>query len=334
MIMSMAAFRLYSGSGSGRWLNIGSNSWFGERSPDRPVGWLPNRLALKAGQCCRMSRISLAAFLLSVCLGSTACHAADAGVAKGPSPLQGTLILSGSSTMAPLLEAIGKRFTAQHPAVQIRMHTTGSVRGIEDVAGGKADIGMASRSLTDKESGLYSFAIARDGVCLVVHKNNPVRSLTNAQVAGIFTGRIANWSAAGGKDTPIAPINAKAGMGAVELFTHYFGIRYADIKTPIVVSGNLDRIKALVENPGGITYMSIGWAQREVDRGVPVKLLPVDGVAATTRNIRSGNFPISRPLVLVTREVPAGLVKAFITFSLSSEITDLVVQHDFVPYLD
>jgi phosphate transport system substrate-binding protein len=57
-------------------------------------------------------------------------------------------------------------------------------------------------------------------------------------------------------------------------------------------------------------------------------------VAATTKNIRNGNFPISRPLLLLTKELPAGLVKDFITFSLSSQITDIVLQHDFVPYLD
>jgi hypothetical protein len=37
---------------------------------------------------------------------------------------------------------------------------------------------------------------------------------------------------------------------------------------------------------------------------------------------------------LLTREVPIGLAKEFITFSLSSQITDIVLQHDFVPYLD
>jgi phosphate transport system substrate-binding protein len=57
-------------------------------------------------------------------------------------------------------------------------------------------------------------------------------------------------------------------------------------------------------------------------------------VAATTKNIRNGNFPISRPLLLLTKELPTGLVKDFITFSLSSQITDIVLQHDFVPYLD
>jgi phosphate transport system substrate-binding protein len=278
--------------------------------------------------------LSISALLLSTCLGGISVHAAERPSANGTLPAPGKLIISGSSTMAPMIAAVGKRFSALHPGVQIDVQTVGSGRGIDDVVAGKANIGMASRAMTDKESGLYSFAIARDGVCLVVHKDNPIRSLTNRQVLDIYTGKIKNWSKVGGTDAAIAPINARQGLGAVELFTHYFDIRYADIKAQIVVSTNLERVKALIEYPEGIAYMSLGTAQHEADRGVPIKLLPIDGVGATTKNIRAGNFPISRPLLLLTKELPTGLVKEFINFALSSEITDIVLQHDFVPYLD
>jgi len=278
--------------------------------------------------------LSIFAFLLSTCLDCSSAHAAERLPSKGTVPTSGKLLITGSNTMAPMMVAVGKRFSATRPGVQIEVQTGGSGRGIDDAMKGKADIGMASRALTDKESGLYSFAIARDGVCLVVHKNNPVRSLSNRQVSDIYNGKINNWSKVGGKDAPIAPINAKEGMGSVDLFTHYFDIKYADIKAQIVVSDNLERVKALIENPNGITYMSIGTAQKQVDAGDPIKLLPTDGVAATTKNVRIGNFPVSRPLLLLTKELPTGLTKEFINFSLSSQITDIVLQHDFVPYLD
>jgi phosphate transport system substrate-binding protein len=278
--------------------------------------------------------LSIFAFLLSTCLDCTSVHAAERPPTKGPFPASGKLLITGSSTMAPMIEAVGKRFLATHPGAQIAVRTVGSAEGIDDAMKGKADIGMASRALTNKESGLYSFAIARDGVCLVVHKDNPVRSLTNRQVLDIYTGKINNWSRVGGKDAPIAPINAKEGFSSVDLFTHYFDIRYADIKAQMVVSDNLERVKALVGNPNAITYLSVGTAQHAVDTGDPIKLLPIDGVAATTKNIRTGNFPISRPLLLLTKDVPTGLAKEFINFSLSSQITDIVLQHDFVPYLD
>jgi phosphate transport system substrate-binding protein len=279
-------------------------------------------------------KLSISAFLLATCPGWLSVHAVEGRPAKGTVPVSGKLLISGSSTMAPMIVAAGKRFSTIHPGVQIVVQTVGSGRGIDDVVTGKANIGMASRALTDKESGLFSFAIARDGVCLIVHKTNPVRSLTNRQVSDIFTGKISNWSRVGGMDAPVALINAKQEFGAVELFTHYFDIRYTDIKAKIVATDNLDRVKTLVENPNGIAYVSVGRAQHDADTGTPIKLLPIDGVAATTKNIRTGNYPISRPLLLLTKELPTGLIKEFINFSLSSQITDIVLQHDFVPYLD
>jgi phosphate transport system substrate-binding protein len=279
-------------------------------------------------------KLSFSSFLLSTCLSCISVCAVEKLPAQGTVPASGKILITGSSTMAPMMVAIGKRFSAIRPGVQVEVQTGGSGRGIDDVMKGKANIGMASRALTDKESGLYSFAIARDGVCLVVHKNNPVRSLTKRQVFDIYSGKINNWSGVGGKDAPVAPINAKEGFSSVEIFTHYFDIRYADIKAQIVVSDNLERVKALIENPNGITYISVGTAQQQADTGAPIKLLPIDGVAATPKNIRTGNFPLSRPLLLLTKELPTGLVKDFINFSLSSQITDIVLQHEFVPYLD
>ena len=67
---------------------------------------------------------------------------------------------------------------------------------------------------------------------------------------------------------------------------------------------------------------------------MPIKLLPTGGVVASSRNIRNGNFPISRPLTLVTRERPTGLTKAFVEYCASSQVTDLIVAYNFVPYLD
>jgi phosphate transport system substrate-binding protein len=261
-------------------------------------------------------------------------RAADKPVAKEVVPATGKLLISGSTTMAPMMLAVGKRFSELHPGVEIEVLTVGSGRGIDAVSRGTADIGMASRLLTDKDGPLNSFAIARDGICLVVHKNNPVQSLTNKQVGDVYTGRIKNWSGVGGRKASIVLVNPSEGLGAVDLFTHYFHIRYADIKARMVVDDNLGRIQAIRENPDAIAYLSIGTALNLADSGAPIRLLPVDGVAATTKNIRTGNFPISRPLLLLTKDLPTGLAKEFINFSMSSKISDLVLQHDFIPYAD
>lgn len=281
-----------------------------------------------------LTLLSMALFLGLGCSGASAYEGTGKKAAASSGKLAGKLVITGSGTMAPMVAEIAKRFQRLHPEVQIDVQAGGSGRGLSDARQGKADIGMVSRALTEEEGDVYGYPIARDGICMVVHKDNPVQTLTSQQVVKIYTGKIANWKKVGGKDTPIAVMNAEAGRSSAELFTHYFDVKYDDVKAQRVLGDNPARIKAIAENPEAIIYMSVGEAERSAQAGAPIKLLPLDGVAATSKNIRSGNFPISRALTLVSKELPKGLVKEFINFSLSPQVTEIIVKHDFVPYLD
>jgi len=284
----------------------------------------------------RMSGKALIRILWGL-LAATAIAAPGAVAEERPPPAPhpaGHLLLTGSSTMAPLVGDIVKRFQTLHPGVQVQVAAGGSGRGISDTRAGKNDIGMVSRPLTEQEGDLYGVPIARDGISVVVHRDNPVRHLSRQQVTAIFTGTIGNWKRVGGRDAPIAVINPKAGYSSAELFTHYFGVDYAAIKATRLAGDNPARIAAIVDDPGGISYVSVGEGERRIQAGTPIKLLPVDGVAASSKTIRSGDFPISRPLTLVTRGRPTGLARTFIEFALSSQVTDLILANDFVPYLD
>jgi phosphate transport system substrate-binding protein len=287
-----------------------------------------------------MARTSKACALIAV-LGMTLIGAGCSdgkGKQKGertsPEKLQGKIRLAGSSTMAPLIEALAKRFQKLHPEVAIEVATGGSSRGIHDVREGSCNIGMVGRSLKDDERDLLGFPIARDGVCLIVHKDNPVKSLSSKQVVGIYTGKITNWKDVDGNDAPITAINRPEGRAQSELFTQFFKIKSEDFKVAGVAGDNQEGIKAIVENPNAIVYMSIGEADIRIGQGMPVKSLLMDGITATSRNIRNGHFPIQRPLTLVIRTLPSGLMKAFIDFALSPSATEIIRECSFVPYLD
>jgi phosphate transport system substrate-binding protein len=256
------------------------------------------------------------------------------GQPTSPEKLPGKIRLAGSSTMAPLLEALGRRFQKLHPEVVIEVETGGSARGIHDVRDGSCDIGMVGRPLKDDERDLIGFPVARDGVCLIVHKDNLVKSLSSEQVVGIYTGKITNWKEAGGNDATITAINRPEGRAQSELFTQFFKMRSEDFKVAGVAGDNQEGIKAIVENSNAIAYMSIGEAEIRVGQGMPVKSLLMNGITATSRNVRNGHFPIQRPLMLVTRTLPSGLMKAFIDFALSPNATGTIREYGFVPYLD
>jgi ABC-type phosphate transport system substrate-binding protein len=117
---------------------------------------------------------------------------------------QGKLIITGSSTMAPLVSEIGKRFERLHPGTRIDVQTGGSSRGIADTVTGLADIGMVSRALKSQERALHGATIAHDGITMILHQDNPVHELTDKQIKAIYTGDITNWKTVGGPDAPIS----------------------------------------------------------------------------------------------------------------------------------
>ena len=252
----------------------------------------------------------------------------------GTSQLSGKLVVTGASTLAPLISEIGKRFESLSPNVRVDVHTGGSSRGVADARQGLADIGMVSRAMKDDEKDLHAFPVARDGVGIILHKDNPVQSLTDEQVIAIYTGRIINWKDVGGKDAPITVVNKAEGRSTLEVFLHYFKLKNADVKAQVVIGDNEQGVKTVAGSRHAIGYVSIGTAEYDESQGVPIKLLPTGGVPASTETVRNGIFPISRPLHIVTRTPPIGLTKAFIDYAQSKAVHDIIAQQYFVPLVN
>lgn len=241
------------------------------------------------------------------------------------------LVVTGSSTVAPLVAEIAKRYEHAHPGVRIDVQTGGSSRGIADARSGLADIGMASRALKADEADLRGAAIARDGIAVIVHADNPVQALSDAQIAELYTGALRNWKDVGGRDAPVTVINKAEGRSTLELFLAHFKLRPEQVRPSVVIGDNQQGIKTLVGNPDGIAYVSIGTAEYEREAGTPIRLLPLNGIAPSTATVKDGRFPLSRPLTLVTRGEPDGLAKHFIAYAQSAAVHDLVREQAFVP---
>ena len=244
------------------------------------------------------------------------------------------LEVAGSTTMAPLVTALAKRFMQLHPGVQVEIRLGGSGRGIDETRRGLAHIGMVARALTEAEGDLTGFPIARDAVALLVHADNPVRQIKSAQLRDVYAGRITRWEQLGGSPGPITVISRDKGRGALEVFAQHFALKEGDIKAHKTFGDNAVLIQALRDDPQAIAIYSLGDAVRLAKRGVPIRLLSIDGVAPTAQGVRSGNYPLLRPLTLVTSKLPQGTTKQFVDFCLSGEASAIVIASDFVAYLD
>ena len=108
----------------------------------------------------------------------------------------GTVKISGSSSVTPVMEKIKEAYGKVNANVSIEIQESDSSTGMTDVASGTSDIGMASRELKDSETdqGLTATEIAKDGIAVIVNKENKQEGLTSKQVKDIFTGATTSWS--------------------------------------------------------------------------------------------------------------------------------------------
>lgn len=263
--------------------------------------------------------------------GSSLTESANASASATGDGLTGKLVITGSSTVAPLVGELGKVFESQHPAVRIDVQTGGSSRGIADARQGLADIGMVSRGLKADEADLYGFEIARDGISIILHQDNPVAELSIDQIKAIYTGDLTNWQEVGGVDQPITVVNKADGRSTLELFLSFLKLDATAIQAQVIIGDNEQGIKTVAGNPNAIGYVSIGAAEFSIDSGESIQLLPIEGVPASTETVQDGRFPLSRVLTVVTAQPPEGLSQQFIEFIQSDAVTDTVKSQNFVP---
>ena len=107
----------------------------------------------------------------------------------------GKIVVSGSSSVTPVMEKLKEAYSKVNSKVEVEIQQSDSSTGITNAIEGTADIGMASRDLKDEETskGVSSTVIAMDGIAVIVNKDNKVDGLTSEQVKTIFTGKTTSW---------------------------------------------------------------------------------------------------------------------------------------------
>ncbi len=82
--------------------------------------------------------------------------------------------MAGSSSVTPLMEKLKEAYLAINTNATIEVQQSDSTTGMTSALQGICDIGMASRELKDTEisGGLTATVIAKDGIAVIVNKNN------------------------------------------------------------------------------------------------------------------------------------------------------------------
>jgi phosphate transport system substrate-binding protein len=230
-----------------------------------------------------------------------------------------TLQVSGSTTVQTRVFENSLENLKTATGMEIKFLPVGSGKGLMALVDGKVAVSATSESLAgtiqsatkaakemDKPftapGNLVFHELAKDTVVVIVNKDNPVPSLTKAQLKDLNTGKVKNWKEVGGPDLPVRVVTSHAGSATRAVFQKEMmdGAEYiagvAEIRT------TKEEITEVGKEKGGIGAVSEAF------------------FAANPGKVRLVKSPeMTRPLALITVGEPKPEVKKMIDYFRSAE---------------
>ncbi|HNS32482.1 MAG TPA: phosphate ABC transporter substrate-binding protein [bacterium] len=254
----------------------------------------------------------------------TAAIAATAGVQE--------IKITGSTTVLPIAQKTAEVFMNRYPDVRISVGGGGSGVGVAALIDGTCDIADSSRSMKSKEiqsaaaKGVNPKAnvVALDGIAVIVNSSNRIENLTMQQVKDIYTGKISNWSQAGGNNAKIVVVSRDSASGTFEAFNE-LALGGGRVRRDALMQASNQAVATTVsQTPGGIGYVGLGYISGSV------KAVSIDGVKPSKKTVLSRSYIYARPLFMYTDGEPKGTIKRYIDFVTGKEGQKLVEKIGFV----
>jgi phosphate:Na+ symporter len=246
------------------------------------------------------------------------------------------LSIRGSDTFG---EELGPQlisaFQTQNPDSAIELESLGSVSGIAALLDETCDIAVSSRLFNDDEQRiarsrgieLKSATAGYYGVAVVVNEQNPLKNLSDREIADIFTGKTTNWKQVGGADRSIEVLIRDA-LGGTHLGFRGLAMDnrpYAPFARPFPNYTSL--AEAVAANPDAIGYVGMNLV------GQPgLHPVSINGISPNDATVHEGLYPFVEPILLYTRvESPNPAAERFLQFVHSKAGQGIVKSIGFVP---
>ena len=265
------------------------------------------------------------------------CSRRDAGTGAE----QRSITIKGSDTMVHLASSWAETFMKQNSETEVSVTGGGSGTGIAALLNGTTDICAASRKIKSKELELalqknihpHEIAVAKDGIAVVVHPDNPVKELTLEQLSKIFTDKSLRWSDVGGADEEILVLSRESSSGTYVFFQEMVLKKQDFMQDAKLMPATSAIIQSVSTDKLAIGYVGLGYALAAKDK---VKIIAVKAddnspaVMPSDETVKTGQYPIARPLFMYLNGEPKGTVKKFVDFCLSAAGQKVVTDTGYV----
>jgi len=236
----------------------------------------------------------------------------------------------GSDTLLFLAQGWAEAYMAENGSVEVVVSGGGTGTGITALINGVVDIADASREIkeieveTARKVGVdpVEWVVAIDGISIVLNRANPVRELSYDQLRGIYNGSVRDWSEVGGSGGVVVAYGRQSTSGTYVYFNEEV-LSGDDFRADTQqLAGSSEIVEAVVNDPNGIGYVGVAYAEARRDELITVSVRKAEGEETyqpTVDNIASGDYPISRYLYIYMDGVPTDAVAGYLRFILSGE---------------
>jgi len=245
-----------------------------------------------------------------------------------PPPARTEIVYDGATSIGGTVVRDVAIAFRERTGVTLRVERGGTGKGLRAALSGEVDVAGVARSLSAAELAErpYFQIVGYDALAVFVHERNPVRGLTLAQVRALFTGQARSWKDVGGSALPVVACteHVDSGRATVDAFRS-MALEDRPYGEVLQMEDPAECLGWLASQPGGVTVATVALAR------AGVRALSLDGRDPTPENVRASRYPITRPLLLVSRRAPEGPVRDLFDFVLSPEGQAIVARNGFVP---
>jgi phosphate transport system substrate-binding protein len=248
----------------------------------------------------------------------------------------GTVTYKGSTTVLPIAQIISETLA---PRIVFSVQGGGSGTGIAALIDRTTDIAGSSRYMKLEEfqkavaNGVmpYIWEVAIDALSIVVHPSNPISQITHEDLRRIYLGEVTNWSNLGGPNESIVVVSRDTSSGTYGTFKEII-LENKEVTAGALFQASSGAVATTVAStPGAIGYVGLGYLQPGLKALPLAKTAAGPFVAPSVESAISLEYPLSRPLFLITNGYPQGEVAQVIKFALSDEGQALVIEAGYAP---
>jgi phosphate transport system substrate-binding protein len=276
----------------------------------------------------------------------------DGSGGSGTEKLSGSVLVDGSSTVAPLSEAAATLYKKDgQTGVNVQVGTSGTGGGFEKFCKGETDISDASRPIKDEEKaaceaagvGFKELIVANDALTVVVNKENTwAECLTVDQLKKVWepNSKVNTWNQIDPKfpNEPLKLFGPGTDSGTFDYFTAEINGKEGESRTNYTASENDNvLVQGVAGSKGGLGYFGFSYFEENADK---LKALKIDGgggcVEPSLETAQKNTYkPLSRPLFIYVSDaaVKKTQVVDFVTFYID-KIDEVVEAAQFVPLTD